>query len=90
MIKFIIWKAQKDEKADELKKLQKKLDQKEEQLKNAKKHLESLETKLSYIENLESAELEEITAEYGKSTQLVNEITADYEQILEQMIELED
>ena len=81
---------QKDEKADELKKLQKKLDQKEEQLKNAKKHLESLETKLSYTENLESAELEEITAEYGKSTQLVNEITADYEQILEQMIELED
>ncbi|MFB1012657.1 MAG: ABC-F family ATP-binding cassette domain-containing protein, partial [Bacteroidia bacterium] len=36
---------QKDEKAEELKKLQKKLDQKEEQLTNAKKHLTEVEAK---------------------------------------------
>ncbi|MEJ6661101.1 MAG: ABC-F family ATP-binding cassette domain-containing protein, partial [Bacteroidia bacterium] len=56
---------QKDEKAEELKKLQKKLDQKEEQLTNAKKHLTEVEAKLADAANLTPSDLEQLSKEHS-------------------------
>ncbi|HBN04116.1 MAG TPA: hypothetical protein DD396_08720, partial [Bacteroidetes bacterium] len=61
------WK-QKDEKIEQVKKLQKQLDGKEEQLKNAKSHGASLEAKLAEAANLTPEDFESLSKEYAAST----------------------
>jgi len=81
---------QKDEKAEELKKLQKKLDQKEEQLTNAKKHLTEVEDKLANAANLTAKDLEQLSKEHSSSNNNLQSINEEYETLLESIIELED
>ncbi len=80
---------QKDEKAEELKKLQKKLDQKEEQLTNAKKHLTEVEAKLADAANLTPSDLEQLSKEYSSANNTVQSVTEEYDTLLESIIELE-
>ena len=81
---------QKDEKAEELKKLQKKLDQKEEQLTNAKKHLTEVEAKLADAANLTPDDLEKLSKEHSSANNTVQSVTEEYDALLESIIELED
>jgi ATP-binding cassette subfamily F protein 3 len=81
---------QKDEKAEELKKLQKKLDQKEEQLTNAKKHLTEVEAKLADAANLTPSDLEQLSKEHSSANNAVQSVTEEYDTLLESIIELED
>jgi ATP-binding cassette subfamily F protein 3 len=81
---------QKDEKAEELKKLQKKLDQKEEQLTNAKKHLTEVEAKLADAANLTPSDLEQLSKEHSSANNTVQSVTEEYDTLLESIIELED
>lgn len=81
---------QKDEKAEELKKLQKKLDQKEEQLTNAKKHLTEVEDKLANAANLTAKDLEQLSKEHSSSNNNLQSVNEEYETLLESIIELED
>ena len=81
---------QKDERADQIKKLQKKLDQKEEQLTNAKKHVSDLETKLADAADLSPEELEKLSKEYAAATDNVKNIASECDNLLEELIELED
>jgi len=81
---------QKDVKAEELKKLQKKLDQKEEQLTNAKKHLTEVEDKLANAANLTAKDLEQLSKEHSSSNNNLQSINEEYETLLESIIELED
>ncbi|MFT6384950.1 MAG: ATP-binding cassette subfamily F protein 3 [Bacteroidia bacterium] len=81
---------QKDEKAEELKKLQKKLDQKEEQLTNAKKHLTEVEAKLADAANLTPSDLEQLSKEHSSANNTVHSVTEEYDTLLESIIELED
>ncbi|MEJ6751214.1 MAG: ABC-F family ATP-binding cassette domain-containing protein [Bacteroidia bacterium] len=80
---------QKDEKAEELKKLQKKLDQKEEQLTNAKKHLTEVEAKLADAANLTPSDLEQLSKEHSSANNTVQSVTEEYDTLLESIIELE-
>lgn len=82
------WK-QKDETKEFLKKLQKKLDTKEEQLANAKSHVSSLEDRLADAANLSPEELETISKEYASANSNVKSISAECDDLLEEMIELE-
>jgi len=81
---------QKDEKAEELKKLQKKLDQKEEQLTNAKKHLTEVEAKLADAANLTPSDLEQLSKEHSSANNTVQSVTEEYDTFLESIMELED
>ena len=81
---------QKDEKAEELKKLQKKLDQKEEQLTNAKKHLTEVEAKLADAANLTPSDLEQLSKEHSSANNTVQSVTEEYDTLLESIMELED
>ncbi|MFT5055641.1 MAG: ATP-binding cassette subfamily F protein 3 [Pseudoalteromonas distincta] len=81
---------QKDEKAEDLKKLQKKLDQKEEQLTNAKKHLTEVEAKLADAANLTPSDLEQLSKEHSSANNTVQSVTEEYDTLLESIIELED
>jgi ATP-binding cassette subfamily F protein 3 len=81
---------QKDEKAEELKKLQKKLDQKEEQLTNAKKHLTEVEAKLADAANLTPVDLEQLSKEHSSANNTVQSVTEEYDTLLESIMELED
>ena len=81
---------QKDEKAEELKKLQKKLDQKEEQLTNAKKHLTDVEAKLADAAKLTLDDLEQLSKEHSSANNIVQSVTEEYDTLLESIIELED
>jgi len=81
---------QKDVKAEELKKLQKKLDQKEEQLTNAKKHLTEVEDKLANAANLTAKDLEQLSKEHSSSNNNLQSVNEEYETLLESIIELED
>ena len=80
---------QKDEKAEELKKLQKKLDQKEEQLTNAKKHRTEVEAKLADAANLTPSDLEQLSKEHSSANNTVQSVTEEYDTLLESIIELE-
>ena len=80
---------QKDEKAEELKKLRKKLDQKEEQLTNAKKHLTEVEAKLADAANLTPSDLEQLSKEHSSANNTVQSVTEEYDTLLESIIELE-
>ena len=77
---------QKDEKAEELKKLQKKLDQKEEQLTNAKKHLTEVEAKLADAANLTPSDLEQLSKEHSSANNTVQSVTEEYDTLLESII----
>ena len=81
---------QKDEKAEELKKLQKKLDQKEEQLTNAKKHLTEVEAKLADAANLTPSDLEQLSKEHSSTNNTIQSVTEEYDTLLESIMELED
>jgi ATP-binding cassette subfamily F protein 3 len=81
---------QKDEKGEELKKLQKKLDQKEEQLTNAKKHLTEVEAKLADAANLTPDDLEKLSKEHSSANNTVQSVTEEYDTLLESIMELED
>jgi ATP-binding cassette subfamily F protein 3 len=83
------WK-QKDEKADLLKKLQKKLDQKEEQLENAKKYLGDVEAKLADAANLTPDDLEKMSKEHSAATKSVSTVVSECDELLEEMILLEE
>jgi ATP-binding cassette subfamily F protein 3 len=83
------WK-QKDEKADLLKKLQKKLDQKEEQLENAKKYLGDVEAKLADAANLTPDDLEKMSKEHSAATNSVSTVISECDELLEEMILLEE
>ena len=83
------WK-QKDEKIEQVKKLQKQLDGKEEQLKNAKSHGASLEAKLAEAANLTPEDFESLSKEYAASTASIKSITTECDAILEAIMELED
>jgi ATP-binding cassette subfamily F protein 3 len=83
------WK-QKDEKEEQLKKLQKNLSLKEEQMTNAKTHLTALETKLADAANLTSADLEQLSKLHSSATQLVNRVSSECDELLEEMIVLEE
>jgi ATP-binding cassette subfamily F protein 3 len=81
---------QKDEKADQLKKLQKNLDKKEEQLANAKNHLTEVEAKLAEAANLTPDNLEKLSKEHSTATQVVKEVSSECDELLEEMILLEE
>ena len=81
---------QKDEKAEELKKLQKKLDQKEEHLTNAKKHLTDVEAKLADAANLTPSDLEQLSKEHSSTNNTIQSVTEEYDTLLESIMELED
>ena len=83
------WK-QKDEKIEQVKKLQKQLDGKEEQLKNAKSHGASLEAKLAEAANLTPEDFESLSKEYAASTASIKSITTECDALLEATMELED
>jgi ATP-binding cassette subfamily F protein 3 len=83
------WK-QKDEKADLLKKLQKKLDQKEEQLENAKKYLSDIEAKLADAANLTADDLEKMSKEHSAANQSVSTVVSECDELLEEMILLDE
>jgi len=83
------WK-QKDEKIEQVKRLQKQLDGKEEQLKNAKSHGASREAKLAEAANLAPEDFESLSKEYAASTASIQSITAECDAILEAIMELED
>ena len=82
------WK-QKDEQKEILKKLQKRLEQKEEQLANAQNHLKKLEDKLSNLKSTDHVDYLDLSKEYSDATTLVNQLSRESENLMEEIIELE-